>query len=104
MSAVRRAAIAAGAVGGVAGLTWAAQRLAAARACGSGPMGLPPASLDAPIYVDHRIDTHDRGSHLCRRERCEHAIRRSCCRTASRCRCARGSTNSKLSPRPGSER
>jgi pimeloyl-ACP methyl ester carboxylesterase len=61
MSAIRRAAIAAGAVGGVAGAAWGAQRLAAARVRRK-PDGSAARALDAPIYVDHRIDTHDRGS------------------------------------------
>lgn len=61
MSLVKRAAIAAGAVGGLAAAAYAAELLAAARV-----RRLPDAdaarALDAPIHVDRRLDTHDGGS------------------------------------------
>jgi len=42
-------------------MTWAAQRLAAAR-LRRRPDGRAARALHAPMYVDHRLDTHDRGS------------------------------------------
>jgi len=61
VSVLKRAAIAAGAVGGVAGAAWGAQRVAAMRVRRR-PDANAARALDAPGYIDHRIDTHDRGS------------------------------------------
>jgi hypothetical protein len=59
VSLTKRAAIGAGAVGGIAGAAWLAQRAAAARVRRTPDHGAERA-LDAPIYVDHTIDSHDR--------------------------------------------
>ncbi len=61
MSVVKRAGIAAGALGGLAGAAYVAQRTAARR-MRRGPDGEAGRALDAPVYIDHRLDTHDRGS------------------------------------------
>ncbi len=61
MSLVKRIGIAAGALGGVAGVAYGASRLLAGR-LRSAPDGDAPRALDAPAYVDHRLDTHDRGT------------------------------------------
>jgi pimeloyl-ACP methyl ester carboxylesterase len=57
----KRALAAAGAAAGVALAGWAAPRIAAGRA-----RRLPDAdarrALEVPIYVDHRLDSHDHGS------------------------------------------
>jgi pimeloyl-ACP methyl ester carboxylesterase len=47
--------------GGVVASAWAAQRLAAARARRR-PDADARRSLDTPLYVDHRLDSHDGGS------------------------------------------
>ncbi len=61
MSVVKRAGIAVGAIGGVAGAVYTAQRVAAAR-MRHRPDGDARRALDAPIYVDQTLDTHDRGT------------------------------------------
>ena len=61
MSITKRAGIAAGALGGVAGLVYGAQRVAVGR-MRRAPDGDAPRALDAPVYVDHRLVTHDRGT------------------------------------------
>jgi len=61
MSLTKRAGIAVGAVGGVAGIAYGAQRLAARR-MRRAPDGNAPRALDAPVYVDRRIESHDGGS------------------------------------------
>jgi pimeloyl-ACP methyl ester carboxylesterase len=61
MSLLRRAAIAAGVVGGIAASAYAAERIAARR-LRRRPDGDAPRALDAPIYLDHTLDTHDRGT------------------------------------------
>jgi pimeloyl-ACP methyl ester carboxylesterase len=60
VSVLKRATIAAGALGGVAGAAYVAQR-AAARRLRRKPDGGAHRALEGPIYVDHRIDSHDRG-------------------------------------------
>ena len=61
MSIARRAVIAAGALGGTAGAAYVAQRAAANRL-----RHVPDAdahrALDEPLYVDHRIESHDGGT------------------------------------------
>jgi pimeloyl-ACP methyl ester carboxylesterase len=61
VSFVKRVAIAAGAVGGLAAAAYAAELLAAARV-----RRLPDAdaarALDAPMHIDRRLETHDGGS------------------------------------------
>jgi pimeloyl-ACP methyl ester carboxylesterase len=61
MSLLRRATVAAGAIGGVAGAAYVAQRMAASRLRRK-PDGGASRVLDEPIYVDHRLDSHDGGS------------------------------------------
>ena len=61
MSVVKRAGIAAGTAVGVAGATYAAQRYAARR-IRRAPDDDARRALDAPMYLDHRIDTHDHGT------------------------------------------
>src|SRR3954470_19673971 len=61
MSVVKRAGIAAGTAVGVAGATYAAQRYAARRIRRT-PDDDARRALDAPMYIDHRIDTRDRGT------------------------------------------
>ncbi len=61
LSLARRAGIAAGTLGGVAGLVYGAQRLAATR-MRRAPDGDARRVLDATTYVDRRLDTHDRGT------------------------------------------
>lgn len=56
-----RVGIGAGIVGGVAGIAYTAPRLVASRLRRTAD-GDAPRALDAPIYVDHRLDTHDRGT------------------------------------------
>lgn len=59
---VRNGAIgAAGLVSGLTAAAWATQRLAAAR-IRRAPDGDAARALESPIYVDHRLDTHDRGT------------------------------------------
>jgi pimeloyl-ACP methyl ester carboxylesterase len=58
---VKRAAIAAGVVGGLAASAYTAQRLAA-RKVRKRPDGDAQRALDAPMYLDHRLDSADRGS------------------------------------------
>lgn len=57
----KRAAVVGGTAAGVAGALWATQRLAAQR-LRHRPDRDAARALEAPIYVDHRIDTHDRGT------------------------------------------
>jgi pimeloyl-ACP methyl ester carboxylesterase len=58
---VRRAAIAAGAIGGAAGAAYVAQRIAAGRV-----RRVPDAdahrTLEEPIYIDHTLESHDGGT------------------------------------------
>jgi pimeloyl-ACP methyl ester carboxylesterase len=61
VSVAKRAAIAAGAVGGVAGIAWGAEQVVARR-LRKRPDGAAARVLDAPIYIDRRLHTHDRGS------------------------------------------
>lgn len=61
MSLVKRAGIAAGAIGGIAGAIYTAERLAAAR-LRKRPDSDARRALEAPLYVDHMLDTHDRGT------------------------------------------
>ena len=59
---VRKSALAAvGAAAGLVAAGWTAQRIAAARVRRL-PDADAPRALDAPLYVDHRLDTHDRGT------------------------------------------
>src|SRR4051794_26260034 len=61
MSVIKRAGIAAGLAGGLAGAAYVAQRTAARRMRRAPDDGARRA-LDAPLYVDRVLDTHDRGS------------------------------------------
>lgn len=61
MNIAKRVGIAAGAVGGLTGIAYGAQRLAARR-IRRVPDGDAPGALDWATYVDHRIETHDRGT------------------------------------------
>ncbi len=61
LSLVKRAGIAAGTLTGAAGLAYGAQR-AVARRMRRVPDGDAQRALDAPTYVDHRLETHDRGT------------------------------------------
>ena len=61
MSLVRRLAIAAGTVGGVAAAGYAAQRIAAGRVRRA-PDGDAARVLTSAVYIDHMLDTHDRGT------------------------------------------
>jgi non-heme chloroperoxidase len=61
MSVIKRASIAAGAIGGVAGAAYVAQR-AAARRMRRRPDDGAHRVLEGPMYVDHLIDSHDRGT------------------------------------------
>ena len=61
MSVTKRAGIAVGALGGVTGAVYGAQRLVARR-MRRRPDGDAPRALEAPTYVDHRINSHDRGT------------------------------------------
>jgi len=61
VSVARRVGIAAGTLGSVAGLAYGVQRLAATR-MRRAPDGDARRALDAPGYVDHRLETHDRGT------------------------------------------
>jgi non-heme chloroperoxidase len=58
---VRRVGIAVGTLGGVAGLAYGAQRLAATRMRRADD-GDARRALEAATYLDHRLDTHDRGT------------------------------------------
>jgi non-heme chloroperoxidase len=58
---VKRVGIAAGTLGGVAGLAYGAQRLATTRMRRADD-GDARRALDAPTYLDHRLVTHDRGT------------------------------------------
>ncbi len=60
-SRLRGAGIAAGVAGVMAGAAYGAQRLVAARVR-SRPDDDAARALEAPIYLDHRLDTFDRGS------------------------------------------
>jgi pimeloyl-ACP methyl ester carboxylesterase len=60
-SRLRGAGIAAGVAGAMAGAAYGAQRLVAARVR-SRPDDDAARALEAPIYLDHRLDTFDRGS------------------------------------------
>jgi non-heme chloroperoxidase len=57
----KRALTTLGAAAGVAVTGWAAQRIAAGRARRR-PDADARRALDVPIYVDHRLDSHDRGT------------------------------------------
>jgi 3-oxoadipate enol-lactonase len=57
----RGVAVAAGTAVGVVAAAWTAQRVAAGRVRRNDDADASRA-LDTPIYVDHRIDTHDRGT------------------------------------------
>ena len=57
----RNAAVAAGAAVAVAGAALVAQKVAARRVRRL-PDGDAARALETPIYVDHRLDTHDRGA------------------------------------------
>ena len=61
MSFVKRAAIAAGAIGGAVGAAYVAQRVAAGRV-----RRVPDAdahrALDEPIYIDRTLESHDGGT------------------------------------------
>jgi pimeloyl-ACP methyl ester carboxylesterase len=61
VSVARRVGIAAGTLGGVAGLAYGVQRLAATR-MRRAPDGDARRALEALGYVDHGLDTHDRGT------------------------------------------
>jgi pimeloyl-ACP methyl ester carboxylesterase len=61
VSVVKRAGIAAGALGGLAGIAYGAPRLLARR-MRRAPDGDARRVLEAPVYVDHRLDTHDHGT------------------------------------------
>ena len=61
MSFVKRAGIAAGAIGGLAGVAYGAPRVVARR-MQRAPDGTAHRALEAPVYIDHRLDTHDRGT------------------------------------------
>jgi non-heme chloroperoxidase len=60
-SRLRGAGIAAGVAGAMAGAAYGAQRLVAARVR-SRPDDDAARALESPIYLDHRLDTFDRGS------------------------------------------
>lgn len=60
-SIVKGAIAAAGTIGGLAGAAWATQRLAARRLRNQADDDAARV-LDTPMYVDHRLDTHDRGT------------------------------------------
>jgi non-heme chloroperoxidase len=57
----KRVGIGAGILGGVAGIAYTAPRLVASRLRRTAD-GDAPRSLDAPTYIDRRLDTHDRGT------------------------------------------
>jgi non-heme chloroperoxidase len=61
VSLLKRAAIAAGAIGGAAGAAYVAQRMAAAR-IRQVPDADAHRTLDEPIYIDHQLDSHDGGT------------------------------------------
>src|SRR4051794_3800443 len=61
VSAVKRAGIAVGALGALAGIAYGAPRLVARR-MQRVPDGDAPRALEADTYVDHMLDTHDRGT------------------------------------------
>ncbi|HEV7523350.1 MAG TPA: alpha/beta fold hydrolase [Acidimicrobiia bacterium] len=61
MNVVQRVGIAAGAVGSAVAVAYGAQR-AAARRMRRAPDGDASRALDTAQYVDHVLDTHDRGS------------------------------------------
>lgn len=61
MSVAKRVGIAASALGGAAGAAYGAQRLAASR-LRRAPDADAARALEAVTYVDHRLDTHDRGT------------------------------------------
>jgi len=61
VSIAKRVGLAAGMVGGLAGTAFAAQRVAANR-IRNAPDGDAGRVLEAATYVDHRLETHDRGS------------------------------------------
>ena len=61
MSAVKRVGLAAGALGGLAGIAYGAPKVLARRMRRS-PDGEARRALEAPVYVDHRLETHDRGT------------------------------------------
>jgi pimeloyl-ACP methyl ester carboxylesterase len=57
----KRAAFVGGTIAGIAGAAWATQRLASER-LRHRPDREAARALESPIYVDHRLDTHDRGT------------------------------------------
>src|SRR5262245_7207228 len=57
----RAAAVAGGVIAGVAGAAYGAER-AVARRVRKGPAADAARVLDTPIYVDHTLDTFDRGT------------------------------------------
>ncbi len=61
MSVAKRIGIGAGLLGGVAGIAYGAPRLVAGRLRRADD-GDAPRALAAPTYIDHRLDTHDRGT------------------------------------------
>lgn len=61
MSLAKRVGIGAGLLGGVAGIAYGAPGLVARR-LRRAPDGDAPRALDAATYVDHRLETHDRGT------------------------------------------
>jgi pimeloyl-ACP methyl ester carboxylesterase len=61
MSVIKRAGIAAGLAGGLAGAAYVAQRTAARR-MRRAPDGEARRALDTAMYVDQRLETHDRGT------------------------------------------
>ncbi len=61
MSRARRLGIAAAAVGGVAAAVYGTERIVAAR-LRRAPDDDARRVLEAPMYIDHQLDTHDRGT------------------------------------------
>jgi pimeloyl-ACP methyl ester carboxylesterase len=61
VSIPKRIGLAAGVVGGAAGVAYGTTRLVANR-LRRAPDGDAPRALDAPAYVDHTLDSHDRGT------------------------------------------
>jgi non-heme chloroperoxidase len=61
VSRAKRIGIAAGALGGVAGVAFGAPRVVARR-LRRAPDGDASRALDSPTYIDHRLETHDRGT------------------------------------------
>ncbi len=61
MSIAKRAGLTAGVLAGLAGAAYGAPRLVARRVRRT-PDGDAARALDMPAYVEHRVDTHDRGT------------------------------------------